>query len=215
MNLAALRSAVRDLTGFRMSSLVSDARIDDAVNEAYARLCAAESWSWLVSSSTATVSPSAVSMPLSGCRHVLTVTLDDGNRRLLLDRASRMSPEWLDPAGSTPALYAFVPSGTLQIQPVPDKAYTCTVQYISRPASMASTDAPVFNAEYHMALAYAAAASLLVQENDETNRPQAYLAFYADFLDRLRIDDNRSSLAAVQMGSKPRARSRRYLAWGR
>lgn len=214
MNLAALRDQVRELTNFRMTSLVSDARIDAAVNEAYMQVAAAEPWSWLVSSSTATVSPSVPTMTLASCRQVLSVTLNDGTRTLLLDRSSRTSPDWLMPAGTVPQLYAFVHPNQLLIQPVPDKAYTCTVQFIARVASLGAADSPVFNSEYHLMLAYAAAASLLVQEVDETSRAQAYAAIYVDFLDRMRADDNHTTLAAVQMGSKPRVRPRRRLTWG-
>ena len=214
MNLAALREQVRELTNFRMSSLVSDARIDAAVNEAYMQVAAAEPWTWLVSSSTATVSPSSPAMTLASCRQVLTVALSDGARTLLLDRSSRTSADWLVPSGTVPALYAFVQPGQLLIQPVPDKAYACTVQFIARVAALGASDSPVFASEYHAMLAYAAAASLLVQEVDETSRAQAYASFYMGFLDRMRDDDNHTSLTAVQMGAKPRIRPRRRLARG-
>ena len=100
------------------------------------------------------------------------------------------------------------------LSPEPLKTYTGTVQFIRREDPLGSGDSPVFGAEYHQMLAYGAAAIVLVQENDDTNRAQAYSGMFGDYLMRMRGDDNYSNLSAVQMGVKPRARSRRFLSWG-
>ena len=214
MDLAALRGSVRDLTGFHMSSLVSDARIDAAVNEAYMQVLAAEPWSWLVDESSILVSPSSVTATLTGCRQVLSVALTDGSRSWVLDRSSRTSGDWLEPHEQDPVRWALVQPDTLLLNPEPLKTYTGTVQFIRREDPLGSGDSPVFAAEYHQMLAYGAAAIVLVQENDDTNRAQAYSGMFGDYLMRMRGDDNYSNLSAVQMGVKPRARSRRFLSWG-
>lgn len=214
MDLAALRSSVRDLTGFHMSSLVSDARIDAAVNQVYMQVLAAEPWSWLVDSDSSTVSTSSPSATLTQCRQVLSVTLTDGSRSWVVDRSSRTSPDWLEPHETDPARWALVQPDEVLFNPEPTKTYTYTIQFITRGAELGSSDEPVFQDEYHPMLAYGASALILVQENDDTTRAQSYSGMFTDYLLRMRGDDNYSNLSAVQMGVKPRARSRRFLSWG-
>jgi hypothetical protein len=202
------------MTGFHMSSLVSDARIDAVINEVYMQTLAAEPWSWLVTDATGTITQASPSASLSDCRQVLSVTLTDGSRSWVVDRSSRTSPDWLEPVETDPVRWALVQPDTVLFNPEPSKTYTYAIQFVTRGDELTSTDSPVFAAEYHVGLAYGAAALILVQENDETNRAQAYAGMYQDYLLRMRGDDNYSNLSAVQMGSKPRTRARRMLTWG-
>jgi hypothetical protein len=203
------------MTGFYMSTLVPDSRINSALNEVYQQVLAAEPWSWLVSQAFVPVSPLSPSVTLEQCRHVLSVALTDGSRSWVTDRSSRTSPDWLEPVESEPVRWAFMQPDTLLLNPAPTKSYDVHVQFVARGLDLTVVGTPVFAPEYHTMLAYGAAALLLVQENDETNRAQTYSAMFTDYLSRMRADDNHSSLSAVQMGSKPRARARRYLTWGR
>lgn len=211
MNLLSLRSTVRDMTGYMADTLISDARIDAAINEALVEVFDAEQWPQFVAMANVTTTANSPTVTVPGSiAQVLDVWLS-GERTL--DRAGRGSAAWFEGRLGVPEQWANgATTAQVSLYPTPDSTYTVTVAYRQTPVLLASgTDVPWFPAEFHIMLAYGAAARLLVQEGDETNRAQTYSRQFMDYLARLRERLIVGPTGPTVMGRQRRVRPQAWL----
>lgn len=190
MDKAALRARVRALTGVQMVELLSNAEIDDWVNEAYREVASLAPWSFLYEDGTVSTAAGTASYALPGTIKVAeTVAIPSGaNRRLLrrrqLGELDRMPDHMAGQA--VPWAWAAQADGQFEVFPPPDAAYTLKVRGRNRVAELvAETDAPVFDAEFHPAVAYVASVFVFDREGDDSGRADEYLRVAASYVTRM------------------------------
>lgn len=221
MNLSELRAYVRDLTGFQLSTLVSDARVNRAVNETLYHLAGLEDWTWLRTASDYTGVTGQTTYGLTGFSQVARVVVRTGTGThdfVELERLGAQDPRLITSEDAEPRYYAVTGGSTPEIQVWPAGRLggrEIVVYGKVSPVSLAAdVDAPTFRPEHHSVLAYGAAARLLVQENDDTPRGQTYASEFMDVVERMRMADRSVGSQSFVMGSRPRSRRRNYLSWG-
>lgn len=173
MNLSELRGRVRRLTGMRMEALVSDADINQAINESYDHLLSREQWPFCFTEGTVNTVQDAsfYDLPVD-LRRVYSVHLGDGTR---LQPVSPAELEDTTPQTGTPEVYAVTDDNSLWLYPAPDKVLTVKVAGWRRtPVLAARTDEPIFDREYHAVLAYLASIQLLAEEGDTSDRQERF-----------------------------------------
>jgi hypothetical protein len=227
VNLTQLRAKVRDLTGIYTTDLVSDARVDDAINEVYSEVLDFEEWPFLRATTYLRANPGDRHVGLGvDAKKVLDVRVEaeleasvpfayDNRRARVLRERSELAADWLGDGSGTPTDWVWDGADTIRLYPTPHGAEALTVRYVQRVEILGDDEAtPIFDTEFHAALAYGAASRLLVQENDDTNRPAAYLAQFGAYLNRMRSRYQHQDPKAFVMGGAGRTRRRRWLSQG-
>ena len=190
MNRSSLRSRVRTLTNIHSTALLSDAQINDALNEAHLELCGAYDWPFLIDSTTVSVVANDATYTLpADVRQVLLVSCNDnaGSARQL-NAISVFDADSL-PASSSAARpqWYTVEGSTLTLYPTPAGAETLTVRYVKTADDIdGDGDVPPFAAEFHPAYAYAAAARLLAERGASQAKVRSMTDVAAQFVERMR-----------------------------
>lgn len=186
MNRSELTIHVRDLTGIYSTDVVSDTLIHIWLNESYNEVARERDWDWLELTFDG-VLPAAV----SGTH---TITLPHGTRRVL--SAYLVGDNgYVEEMVQMPELDSIEPqdddvyydvnfSGVVTIRPEQtDLPQTAKIRYSRTSVNLTSgTDEPVFDIQFHVALAYRAAVKVLAFVSDDTSRPEFYLAEYQNLL---------------------------------
>ncbi|MGH3442123.1 MAG: hypothetical protein ACRDUY_08790 [Nitriliruptorales bacterium] len=184
MDLTALRTRVRNLSGVQMTTILDNAELDTFLNAAYHEFLRREQWPFLrVTATFSTVASTAeYAVPQAAgsidIRDVWEVIVDDDGSVPLRERTEAELDEWYDDDDvDAPREYARIDHDTLRLRPIPDAVYTVTVKgrRVS-PSLVLLTDEPLFRAEYHEGLAYLAAAKVLRREGDDSGRADVYEA---------------------------------------
>lgn len=213
MNLGSLRERVRNLSGIQVVELASDSRVEELINEAYLELCSLHQWPFLYVSEDEPVDAGEgeVDLPYP-IRKLTSVVWADGDRQRRLGQVTFEELERLELDAGTPGSYAMVTEDRLLLAPEPETAGTVLLRGLRKPARLQSdSDSPLFDAEFHTGIAYAAASRLLAEEGDDSGRAQAYIAEAGGVLERMHSRYMRAHDTAVfQMGSR---RSRKRRTW--
>lgn len=186
MNRNALTTHVRDLTGIYSTDVVSDTLIHVWLNEAYNEMARERDWDWLELTFDGAL-PAAVSgthtinLPY-GTRRVLSAYLVGSNGYVeeMVQLPELDSVETYDIG----VKYDVNFSGVMRIRPEQaDLPKTAKIRYSRTSVELASgTDEPVFDGQFHVALAYRAAVKVLAFVSDDTPRSEFYLAEYQNLL---------------------------------
>ena len=196
MNLSDLRARVRALTGIPSTSILSDAILDAYINEAYRDVATAYDWPWITNTWTFTgagYDPAvgvqlSTSNPVVRENRVLQVYVDSPSEKRVLTRRSRWTVNEQDPPvySGTPDEYVFR-NGYIFLAPYPSYAETYKVDYLEPTPSLSlGTDEPLFDDEFHVALAYGAAVRALIAEGDDTERRNYYRAQFLEIVEQMR-----------------------------
>lgn len=211
MNLEALRSRVRKLSGVQMTTLLSNADLDTIINEAYDTIMDLEDWSFLETTySFATVAGTATHDLQTPLRHIDTIELDDGT--VLQPRtAESLDREDPDPEQGEPKFYVHRDHDTIELWPTPDDAYTLHVRGWKTWDALAVGLSPTFDEVYHPAVAYLAAVAVLEEEGDDSGRSDDYRGKAVDLVSRMRHRYQRShSRTLIVMGGRATSRAAGY-----
>lgn len=204
MNVAELTDRVRRLTGIRMPDILSDDQILQLLNEAYNELMALTDWPFLHVQDTVTTTGSQFDTN-NVLRDVQAVLTSDGTR---LQQTTLSDMDMYEQPDDTPIAYARVSDRRYRIWPDVADGTTLTVRGVKNPAQLLSPyDTPVFDAEFHVILAYSASSRALSEESDDSPRAQMYMSEAAGILDRMRMRYlTTKDTATFKMGGKRAAR---------
>ena len=194
MNLSALRSHVRSLTGIQSTDILSDADLTVFINETYQEICREADWPFNRAETTLNVTTGVAEYNLpAGVGEVQIASIaslsNDTNRRQLRPR-NRYATD--DSPGPVSTGYPYEYScwrRKIMFFPTPDQAEALTIRYFTSVADLASgTDLPVFDAKFHTIIAYGAAVRVLVREGDDTERRSYYQGLYVNGIDQMKGD---------------------------
>lgn len=184
MDLSQLRTRVRRLSGVRLTELLPDADLDELLNEAYRELMGLRQWPFLRRELDLTVAKGdrevEVATPM---RHIEGVALSNGRR---LRQVTVHDLDRLVDRDDVPEVYARRDERTLTLWPTPAEQVQVRVWAQESPADMTATsDVPVFEPEFHAALAYMTAARVLAEEGDDSGRASMYAEEASAFIGRM------------------------------
>lgn len=170
MQLSNIRTRIRAYTGIRSAALLSDAEIDEYVNEFNRALCEQYSWPQMIGRLTIT-STGASSVTLSAdVRNVIALSTQGTNH--LIPAASVGSKEadlFTESLSGVPTKYFENPAArTLRMWPKPSAGTVLVVDYQKNPTSLINdTDAPPFASEYHLAWVLGPSARILADRGGD------------------------------------------------
>ena len=185
MNLGELRTRVRRLSGVRLEELLPDTDLDALLNEAYRELMGLAQWPFLRAELSETLPAGTATLDVpTPLRHIEGVTLGNGRR---LRQVTLHDLDTLVERQDVPELYARESERRLRFWPTPETAEQVLVRAQESPADLGSvSDEPVFEPEFHAALAYMAAARVLAEEGDDSGRAQMYADEASSFIERMK-----------------------------
>jgi hypothetical protein len=219
MNRTALTTHVRDLTGIYSTDVISDTLIYTWLNEAYNEIARERDWDWLELTYNDAL-PAA-----SGGVH--TINLPSGTRRVLSAYLVGSSG-YVEELVQVPELdnverfdlgvkYDVDFAGVVRIAPEQtDLPKTAKIRYSRTSVELATgTDSPVFDGQFHVALAYRAAVKVLAFVADDTPRSDFYMAEYQNLLlgmyELYELDHDNRTFQLGQDGLE----TRKYFPWFR
>jgi hypothetical protein len=209
MNVAELTDRVRRLTGIRMPDILSDDQILQMLNESYDEIMGLADWPFLYVEDQVVVND-GIFQTVPVFRNIQSVMAGDTRlRETTLDDLERYEQPDDDPFA-----YARIDSNRYKVWPAPSGALTVSIRGVQTPPDLYDpSDEPVFDREFHVSLAYAAASRALAEESDDSNRSQLYIQEAGAILDRMRMRYLTSHDRGVfRMGGK-RSRNLRWRAW--
>jgi len=178
VNLNQMRTRVRSLAGIRSEALLPQSEIDEAVNEFNYNLMSSYDWPQLVgrlevtcTPGSATISfPAAASAVLSLHHRDAGVGHAETLRGISQAEMDRLSPG----AVGKPELYVADPvQGTISFYPRPTDSHTLVLTFRRRVTPLtADTDTPLFDEEFHLMYAQAAASAVLRAHGGDSSRVQ-------------------------------------------
>ena len=215
-----IRDFVRELAGVLSSDVVSDALINRWINESYNEVARERTWDWLEATDFGDLPPA-----VDG-RH--TVVLPNGSRRIVSAylvssvghvREMVQVPE-LDHVMTYDddryPKYDVTFDGTVTVAPEQPAGERYRIRYTQANVSLTSdSDSPVFDSQFHAALAYRAAVKVLSFVSDDTDRAEAYFSEFASLIGgMIAMYELSHDSRPFQMGESGQA-ERRYFPWFR
>ena len=183
MNVAELTDRVRRLTGIRMPEILSDDQILQLLNESYREIMTLTDWPFLYVEHTATVNDGF--FQTSPVFRVINSAVCDDYR---LRETTLNDMESYDQPDADPFAYARVDSNRFRVWPAPADGKQVHLRGVQSPPDLLDpADEPVFDRDYHVIIAYAAASRALAEEADDSGRTQAYMQEAGAVLDRMRM----------------------------
>lgn len=216
MDLDALRTRVRRLTSIQSTAILTDAELNQIINEVYHEVAGQYDWPWLHVEDTVSISSGdrTATLPVT-VQEVKSVVSEDGTDRARLHAVSFNDIEGLfedELEDGEPVVWALQDETTLAFHPPADQSYTFHVRGLLQPDDLSvDTDEPIFDSTFHPVLAYAAAARLLAEEGDESKRIERYTEEASGYLLRMYqryMVSHDTSL--FQMGGRRTFRSARW-----
>ncbi len=189
MQLSNIRTRVRAYTGIRSAALLSDAEIDEYVNEFNRTLCEQYSWPQMKGRITLTAT-GASSVTLSAdVRNVITLSTQSTNRLIPAQSVgSKEADAFLTNITGVPQKYFEDPATrTVKLWPTPDAGVQLVIDYQKNPTSLANaTDAPPFDAEYHLAWVLGPATQIILDRGGDRAKAQELGGRTAEIVSRMR-----------------------------
>jgi hypothetical protein len=209
MNVQQLTERLRRMTGILMEDILSDDQILQMLNESYVEITGLADWPFLHVETTVPVFEGVFeTVPIF--RSVQSVMFGDKRlRETTLDDIERYEQPDDDPFA-----YARIDSNKYRVWPSPASSIQVTVRGVQTPQLLYdASDEPVFDPEFHVVLAYAAASRALAEESDDSGRAQMYMQEAGGILDRMRVRYLTSHDRGIfRMGGK-RTKNFRWRAW--
>lgn len=204
MNLQSLVERARSLSGIRLDSIRSDDEIEQLINETYQEILGIYPWPFLRGESTIQLDAGQDDVPVpTNFRYITSVVYRQGNLHKKLAQTTLDEIDKLREDEGEPSLYARVDDRNLKIWYAPDKDCTIEVRGQVEFANLSSpTDQPVFAEQFHPMISYRAAARLLAEEGDDSNRSQSYQLDSAGYLSRMeQYYLGAGNISLIRMGS--------------
>jgi hypothetical protein len=184
MNVQQLTDRLRRLTGIRMTDILSDEQILQLLNEAYRETMGLTDWPFLSVQQDVTVQDGVFDSYYT-FRVVNSIVGPDGAR---LRETTLDDLERYDEPDADPFAYARIDERRYKIWPKPADGTVYSVRGVQTPELLYDpSDEPVFDSEFHVVLAYAAASRALAEESDDSGRSQLYMQEASGILDRMRL----------------------------
>lgn len=190
MDLNALRTRVRKLTGVQMETLLTPAELDQIINEAYLHIASLADWTFTQDQVETTIGtgdntfafPDPITLPFSAA-----VTSPSDRQGVLRPRRQEdfdRYPQWEAEATSgIPWAWAIRDNTTAEVFPAADQSVTLRVRgWVDVSELAADTDEPVFASQFHPVVSLDAARRVLTEEGDDSGRSQRYQAEATTFL---------------------------------
>lgn len=207
MNVAELTDRVRRLTGIRMPDILNDDQILQLLNEAYVELMGLTDWPFLHVQSA--VSTASNLFDTDGVFRDVQAVISPQGVRLRQTTLSELE-SYEEQPDADPYVYARVSDRRYRVWPDVADGTSFTVRGVQSPAELLDPyDAPIFDSEFHVILAYSAASRALSEESDDSGRVKMYMDEAAGILDRMRMRYlNTKDNVTFQMGGKKSLRKR-------
>lgn len=173
MDLNAIRTRVRKLTGVVMETLLTPTELDLIINEAYLHVCSLAEWTFLYADAALPMVVGQTTYALPGdvaTARSVSVTAPTASRALLRPRTLEdldRFPQWeAEATAGIPWAWAIRSDTQIDVFPAPDSATTALlVRGWKEVAPLAlDADEPVFAAEFHPVVSLDAAARVLAEE---------------------------------------------------
>jgi len=194
VNLTALRSHVRSLTGIQSTDILSDADLTIFINETYQDICRDADWPFNRAETTLNVTSGVAEYNLpAGVGEVQIASIaslrNDTYRRQLRPRNRYATDDSPGPVSTGNPYEYSCWRGKIMFFPTPNEAETLTIRYFTAVTDLSSgSDSPVFDAKFHTIIAYGAAVKVLVREGDDTERRGYYQGLYVNGIDQMKND---------------------------
>jgi hypothetical protein len=209
VNLYDLVERARSLSGIRLQTIRSDEQVEEAINEAYEEILGMHPWPFLRGEETVTLDAGTDTVTLpTEFRFVTAVVTTQGSEQRRLEAATLDELDRRDTEDGTPTLYARPDETTLRIWRTPAQDYTLTIRGQIQLPRITGTVQPVFADQYHPAVAYRAAARMLIEEGDDSGRSQAYQLEASEYVRRMEKHYlGTGDIATIRMGGRGRRRN--------
>lgn len=229
MDLADIRTDVRERIGEDTADFFTDAEVDRAINLAQTTFTAEELWPWLYTEYATTIAEGEDTLELPenvSWHRLFNLTVFGGAlyRGRLVERvepqAGFRARHEFSGSPSCPSYYyltsaASDASSTIYVArfiPVPDVDYDIEAQYLRVPADLVSTDdVPDMPLEFHPALPAYAAAHLFLKEMEISQKAQEQYQLYFNVLAQakklleVQVDENVAWSREVPLRRRVRA----------
>jgi len=208
VKLYDLVERARSLSGIRLESIRSDLQVEEAINEAYKEILGMHPWPFLRGEEVTTLTAGTeTAVTPSQFRFITAIVLNDGQEVRRLESATLDELDRRGDSEGPPTLYARVDETELKFWPVPTLDYTLTIRGQLQLPRITGNVEPVFADQYHPAIAYRAAARMLVEEGDDSGRSQAYQSEAAEYVRRMEKQYlGTGDIATIRMGGRGRRR---------
>jgi hypothetical protein len=208
VNIYDLVDRARSLSGIRLESIRSDTQVEEAINEAYQEILGMHPWPFLRGEiSTTLVAGVDSAITPEQFRFITALVLTDGQETIRLEAATLDELDRRGQQEGAPKLYARVDETELKFWPTPTSNYTLTVRGQLELPRLTGNVQPVFADQYHPAIAYRAAARMLVEEGDDSGRSQAYQSEASEYVRRMEKHYlGTGDIAPIRMGGRGRQR---------
>lgn len=192
MNLGQLRTYVRSLTGIPSTDIISNADVNQFINEAYNEILREADWPFLRASTTLNITNGVASYALPANVYEaqiasVSVLSDDTNRRQLRPRNRYTTDDSPGPLNVGKPMEYSTYIGNIQFFPTPDASEVVTFRYFTIiPEMSIDADAPIFDSKFHNIIAYGAAIKVLFREGDDTERRKFYTEQFYRGIDQMK-----------------------------
>lgn len=202
MDLNALRTRVRKLTGVQMESLLTPTELDQIINESYFHISSLADWTFLYADATQTVASgtNTVSLPDPvATPHTVAVVAPESEQALLRYRRIEdfdRYPQWeAEATDGIPWAWSIRTDSEIEVFPTNDDAsLELKFRGWKRVDKLsADGDTPIWDEEFHPVVSFDAASRVLSEEGDDSGRSERYRIECLSYLKRM---------------------GRRYLVWG-
>ncbi len=229
MDLADIRTDVRERIGEDTADFFTDAEVDRAINLAQTTFTAEEPWPWLYTEYATTIAEGEDTLELPenvSWHRLFNLTVFGGSlyRGRLIERVEpqagfRARHEY-DGAPSCPSYYYLTSAASdasstvyvARLVPTPDVDYDIEAQYLRVPDDLASADdVPDMPLEFHPALPAYASAHLFLKEMEISQKAQEQYTLYFQVLSQARkllevqLDENVAWSREVPLRRRVRA----------
>lgn len=218
--LADFRSRVRTLTGIESAGVLSDAEVNNFVNEAFMYVAVLADWPWLVEQETFIVPAGSDTFVVPGLSSTAHRVIDVFGRqsseekvRLLVERAAPFVSEVND---GYPREFGWdAATDTMTFYPAPNDDFVVTARFVVEPSPLAADgDTTPIPVRFDQAVSFIAAARILEREADESNRSGAFTVRGLEFVDAMKRTLMTSARKTVTLGGRRTGRrSARRGAW--
>jgi len=220
LNLSALRSHVRSLTGIQSTDIISDADLTIFINEAYMDILRDADWPFLRNQTTLTLvsGTGTYALPAGVAENSIAsvaVQSNDTNRRILKPRSQYATDDSPGPLSTGNPLEYACWIGNIQLFPVPEETETILIRYFFDPVDLSGSDSPIFDSKFHTVVAYGAAVRVLFREGDDTDRRTFYTQQYRSGLEQMKSDYlSERDRSIMRLGGRRRIFGRRANRYG-